>query len=217
MRTSTARRTTITVSLAVLLLAGCANLSGLDGTSSYGCKAPEGVKCDSVSGTYHNAIQNNLPSQRRSAPTGPADLSVAPAAAAAGRTLPATTPALLASAARTPPAGEGAAYLAAPLRAAPRVLRLWIKPWEDAERDLNGESLVYVQVDNGRWLVDHVQRQAREPYAAVRPAKLPPPATKGGAQEAGKAAAGPAPAEDGVSITQALRALQGRPAPAADR
>ena len=33
---------------------------------------------------------------------------------------------------------------------------------QDADRDLNGESLVYVQIDNGRWLVDHVQRQARD-------------------------------------------------------
>jgi conjugal transfer pilus assembly protein TraV len=56
--------------------------------------------------------------------------------------------------------------MATPLRAGPRVLRLWIKPWEDADRDLNGESLVYVQIDNGRWLVDHVQRQARDALCA---------------------------------------------------
>ena len=47
-----------------LVLAGCTSLSGLSGTSDYACKAPEGVTCDSVSGTYANAIHNNLPSQR---------------------------------------------------------------------------------------------------------------------------------------------------------
>jgi conjugal transfer pilus assembly protein TraV len=47
-------------------------------------------------------------------------------------------------------------------------LRLWIKPWEDADGDLNGESVVYLQVEGGRWLVDHAQRQVREPYAPVR-------------------------------------------------
>ena len=47
------------------LLQGCA-FSGLDGDSKYACKAPEGVRCDSLSGNYYNAIQNNLPSQRRS-------------------------------------------------------------------------------------------------------------------------------------------------------
>ena len=54
------------------LLQGCA-FSGLDGDSKYACKAPEAVRCDSVSGTYYNALQNNLPAQRRSAP--PVDTS----------------------------------------------------------------------------------------------------------------------------------------------
>ncbi len=46
------------------MLAGCTSISGLTGSSSYACKAPDGVTCDSVSGTYANAVQNNLPSQR---------------------------------------------------------------------------------------------------------------------------------------------------------
>ena len=123
---------------------------------------------------------------------------------------------MLATAARASPPGEGNAYLAAPLRAAPRVLRLWIKPWEDADRDLNGESLVYVQVDNGRWLVDHVQRQVREAYAPVRPGKLPTSASKAGATDAAKAAAGQGASGEGMSITQQLRALQARPGTAGD-
>ena len=53
--------------LAVIVLAaalpGCA-ITGLDGESKYACKAPEGVRCDSVSGTYYNALQNNLPAPR---------------------------------------------------------------------------------------------------------------------------------------------------------
>ena len=53
-----------------LSVTGCAsNLTGLDGDSKYACQAPEGVRCDSMSGTYHNALRGNLPSQRR-APTG---------------------------------------------------------------------------------------------------------------------------------------------------
>ena len=116
---------------------------------------------------------------------------------------------LVSTAARTAATAEPVPYnAAAPLRAAPRVMRLWIKPWEDADRDLNGEALVYVQVDNGRWLVDHVQRQAREPFAPVRPGKVPT------ATNAKAAAA--APADDGTSITQALRALQQRSASQAD-
>ena len=56
-----------------MAFSGCANMSGLSGSSDYACKAPEGVTCDSVSGTYANAIHNNLPSQRpRSAAPGSA-------------------------------------------------------------------------------------------------------------------------------------------------
>jgi conjugal transfer pilus assembly protein TraV len=118
---------------------------------------------------------------------------------------------MVAATARTSPPAETATYVAAPLRAAPRILRLWIKPWEDADRDLNGESLVYVQIDNGRWLVDHVQRQVREAYAPVRPGKLPTAASKPGTTDAAKAASVPnASADVGTSITQQLRALQNR-------
>lgn len=213
MKTPVARARALIGAVALLCLSGCANLSGLDGTSSYGCKAPEGVKCDSVSGTYYNAIQNNLPSQRRSAPPGQSELP--PAAGPAG---PAggvrSAPAMVPTSTQGTSSAEGTAYLATPLRAAPKILRLWIKPWEDADRDLNGESLVYVQVDNGRWLVDHVQRQAREPYAPVRPTKLPASAAKGSASDTGNAAV--APADSGASISQALRTLQGRAPNTAD-
>jgi conjugal transfer pilus assembly protein TraV len=187
---------------AAALLAGCSSVSGLDGTSSYGCKAPEGVKCDSVSGTYYNAIQNNLPSQRR----GASSRSGAPVADPAGTARP--TSAMVSTSVRSAQGGEAATYVPAPLRSAPKVLRLWIKPWEDAERDLNGESLVYVQVDNGHWLVDHVQRQAREAYAAVRPPGLAASSAKEPAEKL--KAAIPAATDENTSITGALRALQSR-------
>lgn len=192
------------------VLPGCA-ITGLDGESKYACKAPEGVRCDSVSGTYYNALQNNLPAQRRSAAP-PVDTS--PLAAPAG-SAPRAAPTMLNASTRPAAGDEGAAYVAAPLRAAPRVLRLWIKAWEDADRDLVGESLVYVQVDNGRWLVDHVQRQQREPFVPIR-APRPPAATKSAGAVAGPNGPSTTPTEDAPSLTQALRALQNR-VPAADQ
>ena len=192
------------------VLPGCA-ITGLDGESKYACKAPEGVRCDSVSGTYYNALQNNLPAQRRSAAP-PVDTS--PLAAPAG-SAPRAAPTMLNASPRPAAGDEGAAYVAAPLRAAPRVLRLWIKAWEAADRDLVGESLVYVQVDNGRWLVDHVQRQQREPFVPIR-APRPPAATKSAGAAAGPNGPSTTPTEDAPSLTQALRALQNR-VPAADQ
>ncbi len=210
--------------------AGCSSITGLDGSSQYACKAPEGVKCESVSGNYHNALQNNLPSQRRS--TGAAIAASRPehqrasGPVVAGRADPSSMPPVVATAAGVGSPVPGPAWQATPLRSGPRVLRLWIKPWEDADRDLNGESLVYVQVDNGRWLVDHVQRQAREAYRSVRPARLPASAGKAAPTEPRQTDARPAqatgqsPADDGpavaTSVTEALRALQGRPAAAPD-
>lgn len=153
--------------LAAGLSAGCASITGLSGSAEYGCKAPAGVRCDSVSGTYYNAVQNNLPSQqpmRRPDPGSAMPARSQPAALAAD-----ATPVRTASAAP--------ALTALPLRAQPRVLRLWIKPWEDADRDLVDQGYVYVQVDHGRWLIDHAQRRIRDAYAPLRPpARLLPQA-----------------------------------------
>jgi conjugal transfer pilus assembly protein TraV len=152
--------------LLMLALAGCTSMSGLSASSSYGCKAPEGVACDSVAGTYANALQNNLPSQRKpqSRDGGP---SLARPDGAASTTMPAVAPQVAANASLPPSPVT--------LRSAPRVLRLWIKPWEDADHDLHDQSYVYVQVDGGRWQIGHVQRQIRDAYA---PLKAPPRAAE---------------------------------------
>lgn len=55
------------MALMVTSLSGCVNLSGLSGETQYACAAPEGVACQSVSGTYANAVHQNLPSQRTAA------------------------------------------------------------------------------------------------------------------------------------------------------
>lgn len=135
-------------------LSACSTMSGLSGASHYACQAPDGVACDSVSGTYANAVQGALPSQRAAART----QSPSPGKAFTEN--------------RT---GPGFAPIATPLRAAPRVLRLWFKPWEDADGDLYDQGYVYVQIDTGRWLIDHAQRSIRETYRPLRPPPAPQP------------------------------------------
>jgi conjugal transfer pilus assembly protein TraV len=143
--------------LSALLLAACANMSGVGGTAEYSCKAPKGVQCDSVSGNYYNAIQNNLPGQRQqrrasvsSLDGGPAPTTAPPAAARATAGAPAISD------------GES-------LRSQARVLRLWFKPWEDLDHDLYDQGYVYVQIDGGNWLIDHAQQRIRDAYAPIRP------------------------------------------------
>ena len=174
----------------VASLAGCMSLSGLSGNSSYACKAPDGVTCQSVSGTYANAVANNLPVQRTRATPAATPASAAPSSAASAPT------------ARNASAD---ATQVLPLRSAPRILRLWFKPWEDADRDLYDQGYVYVQVDGGRWLVDHAQRAIREAYAPVRA-----PAGRGTADTAPRDPA--AGAQRPTGLEQLIPGLPARPA-----
>lgn len=139
-----------------IALSACANMSGLGGSAEYGCKAPTGVRCESVSGNYYNAVKNNLPGQRRrDQPHAESDTHPEPAEASAASGTAVSIP--------------KTSNIANPLRAQSRVLRLWFKPWEDADRDLYDQGFVYVQVDGGRWLIDHVQQRIRDVYAPIRP------------------------------------------------
>ena len=167
------RASSVLAACAMGLLVGCTNMSGLDGRAEYACKAPQGVQCDSVSGNYYNALQNNLPSQRQ---RGATDGDTAQTASTRRQT-PAsdTRPARLLSIAQ--PASDNASPatgLAFPLRSQARVLRLWFKPWEDADRDLYDQGYVYVQIDSGRWLIDHAHERIRDAHAPIRPPRTAP-------------------------------------------
>jgi len=190
------RLATLVAGSAALGLSGCAsNLSGVGGSPTYACKAPAGAQCTSVSGVYANAGQgarqllgsdtlrtggsgalgappaDTAPPRPvvRSGAVGPASSATAieprpattnPQAAAAG-TAPAVSPiASLAAAPATSPAA---------LRTAPRVLRLWIAPWEDSDGDLHEASTVHVLVDHGRWLIERVRPAPRGPRMGVTP------------------------------------------------
>ncbi len=139
------------VLLATILavLAGCASFSGLDASTQFACKAPDGILCESMSGIYANAAAQNLPGQRvhRTPATAP---QAQPAASA---------PALLPR-----PLSSGT-----PLRTPPRVLRVWIAPWEDSDGDLHDQSYLYLTVDTGRWVIEHNRRRIRDTYRPVRP------------------------------------------------
>lgn len=160
--------------VAAAALAGCTGMSGVGGGTTYACKAPDGVSCDSVSGTYANALAHNLPGQRRPAAAAPGAMAASAAPADLARR-PAATPTPTGRAA-TDPLLPGAstnrvplASPTTPLRSPPRILRLWFKPWEDADRDLYDQGYVYVQIDGGQWMVEHAQRQIRDAHAPVRP------------------------------------------------
>ena len=83
---------------------------------------------------------------------------------------------------------NSAATPRSPIRSNPRVLRLWIAPWEDADGDLHEEALVHVVVDTGRWLIEHVRAAPRSRIDGIAP-----PIAPAEASPAAKPASEPAP------------------------
>jgi len=141
--------------LFALALSGCAStLSGVGGASGYACKAPDGAMCTSVSGVYANSVQSTPK------PVKPPEKESAPAA-----------PAIYGASSIAP--GGPAPASSTSVRSSPRVLRLWIAPWEDADGDLHEEALVHVVVDTGRWLIEHVRPVTRSRVEGVAPPVSP--------------------------------------------
>lgn len=189
------RLTALLAATAVLGLGGCAsNLSGVGGTPTYACKAPAGAQCTSVSGVYANAGQGARQLLGSDAPRavgsgalgtpavdatshGPVVRSGAGAPApkaSPAETRPAPAPASDATTvAPTAPPGAVPAQSSAALRTAPRVLRLWIAPWEDSDGDLHEASTVHVLIDHGRWLIERVRPAPRGPRMGVTPPAAP--------------------------------------------
>lgn len=140
---------------AALALTGCAGgMSGLGGSPTYGCQAPKGTVCTSVSGVYANSnagdrspVWSILPAETTKQPTGTP--TAAPTPTTAGSPTP-TTP-------------EG-------LRSAPRVLRLWIASWEDSDGDLHEASFVHVLVNTGQWRMARVRATQDVTPEVTRPA-----------------------------------------------
>lgn len=175
------------IALLTLTLSGCAStLSGVGGTQNYACKAPIGALCTSVSGVYANALHGMTevprPPQTIAAPSMLGDTGHAPKVTApivdAARVTASNSPS------SSPPAPQSAseptldadaqadstvAASEAALRSEPRVLRLWIAPWEDSDGDLHDASVVHVVIDTGRWLIERVRPVPRSRLDGVTP------------------------------------------------
>jgi conjugal transfer pilus assembly protein TraV len=188
------RRTATALALAVMaatVLSGCASqMSAVGGDTRYACNAPTGSQCTSVSGVYANAKNSpstvtppgrpdplaesvsfsveglRAPTDRAASPTGPASR-----AGDSSEPNQEAVPAVSEAAAASVAIAE-----AQPLRLPPRVLRLWVAPWEDADGDLHEASNVHVLIDIGRWRIEHVRPVGARTQDAVKP----PAALQGG-------------------------------------
>lgn len=174
---------------AAALMTGCA-LSGVGGTSEFQCKAPEGVPCQSVSGVHYNERAGNLPAQRAAHRSTAAPSQVRPTRSASVGDGSDPTPELPVY----PLQGEP---VLGAIRSDPVLIRIWIAPWEDADGDLNEESRVYLQIDAGRWLIEHNRARIRQTYTPLPPL----PQSLGAGSGGNGAGAAPTPAQ---AASQAL-------------
>lgn len=136
--------------LSLMLLSGCA-FSGLDGSSSFTCKAPDGVSCTSVSGVYAN----------KPAPANDANAAAGDAGTGKPR-LPSLQPYHTSTETLHAMPVSGA-----PLLSPPRVLRIWMAPWRDQDGDLRDQAYLYVMWDRGEWNIQHSRNQILDQYAPV--------------------------------------------------
>ena len=147
--------------LAATFLSGCTSLSGVGGDTQYACPAPRGVPCGSVSANYLQSLRGDLPGQppNRRAGSDPGG----------------------ASAATVTPGRSGNANVdpETPLYSPPRILKLWVAPWEDRDGVLHDAAFVFVPIDRGHWLLDPVRAAPRLENRAIRPAAVPAPPSTG--------------------------------------
>lgn len=130
-----------------LLMAGCA---GVDSESHFKCKAAEGIGCSSLSGTYANAIEDNLPGSpvKKSSTYNNDDEKEQEITGVAPQT-------------------------GTPVLSAPVVLRVWVAPWEDGRKVLHDQAYLYAVVDPGHWQVAHTKKKISEQYRVLAPAARP--------------------------------------------
>lgn len=144
---------------AALALGGCASvLNGVGGSERYACRAPVGAQCTSVSGTYANGgAPNGRVIQVPDHVLGPitAPTLIAPAQKDPGATHHLQATDNRPSRAATSPVVTVPAEPT--LRTAPRVLQMWVAPWEDSDGDLHEATRVHVLIDQGRWRIERLR------------------------------------------------------------
>ena len=165
----TRRDAVLVVAMFGAILSGCSTtMSGLGGSSEFNCKAPVGIPCRSVSAVDHAVQTGQVGRAGPSAQT--------PTSSVAPGELP-SRPAIyqneggVAGAVQVRtivPAGsdgaEGDASLGA-IRSEATVIRIWIAPYEDNDGDLHEASRVYLQIDSGRWLIEHNRERIKRDFS----------------------------------------------------
>lgn len=155
------------------LLSGCGSLdlSGVGASDTFECSAAaqDNIPCMSLSGVNINASHGTLPGMRskpedklmiddkksEEATTGGQGQHVAAYGQTSG------------AGGMVSPAAMNAPYSGAPIRSAPKYLRVWMAPLEDTDSDLHDQRYLYVTVHTGKWLIEANQSNVVRTYKPV--------------------------------------------------
>lgn len=181
----------LAAALAALVAMACTSMSGLDSQSSFSCKAPAGVSCQSISGVYANSLEDNLPFQRRGVTESAQTSSSEPQRTLA--TKGAVESPTLTGDGKISPRDMDALSSGVPIRQAPLVLRVWVAPYEDEVGDLHDQSYFYTMVHSGKWMIEANRAQIGNQFRPVFP--LRQKGASGDAREQVSGASGPRPAQ----------------------
>lgn len=138
-------------------LSGCASLTGLDADSNFSCAAPEGVSCDSMGGVYANMGKHGGVSAKDKKKS---DYSYLGGVNYAERNKAGTD-----SYGRRPMTyGVNSGI---PIRTEPKIMKIWVAPWQSEDRTLYDQSYAYIVVDYGDWVLAHNKNNIIDEYAPV--------------------------------------------------
>lgn len=141
-----------------LAMAGCVTFDALPSTkSSFECKAPDGVLCDSMTGVIANAATGNLPSQQVNRKNSNSKKTIVKNISSeyAPRPLPIYE------------------YTGLPILSQPKTIRVWIAPWEGSDRTLFDQQFFYMVIDNWRWNIEHNSNRIINKYSPSGVVKAP--------------------------------------------
>ena len=154
------------------VLSGCAgSMSGLSGSDQLSCPVSQGVTCKPMTEVYEDY---GKPASRAAAARTTESVSAEATSAEGIVSLPSR------GVVYVPPGAESGPM---PLRTRPNVMRVWVAPWVDADGDLHEGAWIAMQLDDGRWNIDHVRAEIRDTYGA---SLVPPPVNQAAKPAAAK-------------------------------
>lgn len=133
-------------------------------SSKFACKdAVNGVSCNSIAAVYEKEF-NGTPLPKKKGKKGKKGKKELPPANDGGVEI-----------VKRLGAGEDL-----PLRTPPKVIRVWIAPWEDSDGDLHQPEYVYSEISDirGRWLFG--EKETGTPVHVIAPTELPRPDSQEG-------------------------------------